>query len=72
MEISDVPLIIEPVFYFPINNEPITVSNKSGYRKRSGRMSKSPVKLNLLFYSFFFLKEEGCNRLKLYIINCLR
>ena len=72
MEVSDVPEVTEPVVNIPTNNDPITVSNKSGYRKRSGRMSKSPVKLNLLFYSFFFLKEEGCNRLKLYIINCLR
>ena len=37
LEISDIPEITEPV----------TVSNKSGYGTRSGRMSKPPVKLNL-------------------------
>ena len=53
VEISDVPEVTEPVVNIPTNNDPITVSNKSGYRTRSGRMSKPPVKLNLYLFVFF-------------------
>ena len=33
-------LKLQSIVNFPINNDPITVSNKSGYRTISGRMSK--------------------------------
>ena len=58
VEISDVPEVTEPVVNFPIKKDHTTVSNKSGYRTRSGRMFKSPGKLNLSFY-FFFFKRGG-------------
>ena len=54
VEISDVPEVTEPVVNFPIKDDPITVSNNSSYRIRSGRMSKPPVKLNLWFISLSF------------------
>ena len=47
VEILDVPEVTEPVVNIPTNNNPITVFNKSGYRARSGRLSRPPVKLNL-------------------------
>ena len=47
VKILDVPEVIEPVVNIHTNNDPITVSNKSGYRTRSGRVSRPPVKLNL-------------------------
>ena len=37
---SDVIEVPEPVVNFPINNDPVNVSNKSGFRTRSGRMCK--------------------------------
>ena len=62
MEISDIPESTEPVVNFPINNDPVTLSNKLGYRTRSGRMSK----LNLQFYYFSFYKGKN-----VIYINCI-
>ena len=41
LEASDVTEITEPVVNFPIKNDLITVSNESGCKTRSGRISKS-------------------------------
>ena len=44
VEISDVSEVTESVVNIPNSNDPITVSNESGYRTRSGRFSKPPAK----------------------------
>ena len=46
VEASDVIENREPV-NLSVDNEPITDSNELGYRTRSGRLSKPPIKLNL-------------------------
>ena len=59
VEVSDITEITEPVVNFHFNNDPITFSNESGYRTRSGRISKPPVKLNLQVYVFSFYKGRS-------------